>query len=146
MLEALFENREQSDAEIEVLSNLGARRFAIGAEIQILFHGEARKQTAALSHHRDPEFDNFLRPFADQVVNHAINGKGNGAGTRQHQTSEAFHQRAFAVAVSAEQGNGLTLHYRDRHAFERAHRAIAGRQTFDFEFKPQDKPSARPDS
>ena len=62
-------------------------------------------------------------------------------GGRRHDPHDAFHQRALAVAVGAEQYDGLAGLHRQRHVLEHPHRAIAGVEAGHGKTTRQDRPS-----
>ena len=62
-------------------------------------------------------------------------------GTRAHDAHHAFHQRALAVAVGAEQHHGLAGLDVERHVLEHAHVPVGGVDLLDGEAIGQDTPS-----
>ena len=62
-------------------------------------------------------------------------------GHRPHDAHHAFHDRALAVAVGAEQHHGLARPDLDRHVVDHPHRAIAGIDAGDRKAIRQDRPS-----
>ena len=65
----------------------------------------------------------------------------DAAGARPHHAHDAFHQRALAVAVGAEQHHGLAAGDGQRHVLQHAHRAVGGVDALDGEAIGQDRPS-----
>src|SRR5271157_6188068 len=64
--------RKSFEADGEIARELGPRSRAIGAEQEIFFDRQHRKQSAPLRHERDAEIDDVLRGAADQVVMNAV--------------------------------------------------------------------------
>ena len=79
-------------------------------EQEILLDGKARKQAAAFGHERNAEVDDLLGGAADELVPLAVDLDGDAAGARTHDAHHAFHQRALAVAVGAEQHHRFARH------------------------------------
>src|SRR6202041_8943 len=65
---------------------------------------------------------------------------GTSATPRPHQAHDALHQRALAIAVGAEQRDGLAGRNVERNAAQRLDRTIAGIEIADREAKCQDRP------
>ena len=126
-------------------SSSRARGRAIGAEQQVFLDRQQRKQPAALRHQRDAEIDDLLGGAADQIVVDAVDLGDDRALARPHHAHDAFHQRRLAVAVGAEQHDGLAAADLDRHIIDHAHRAIGGVNAGDGEATGQDTPSRLPD-
>ena len=137
----LGQARKRLEAEIEIGLDLRARLRPERAEQQVFFHRQFRKQPAAFRHQRDAEIDDLLGPHADQVVLLAVDFRDDAAGDRPHDAHDAFHQRAFAVAVGAEQRHRLAGVHRHRDVLDHPHRAVGGVHVFDGEATGQDKPS-----
>ena len=132
--------RKSFEADGEIARELGPRSRAIGAEQEIFFDRQHRKQSAPLRHERDAEIDDVLRGAADQVVMNAVDFRDDRAFARPHYSHDAFHERRLAVAVGAEQHNGLATAYLERHILDDAHRAISGMDAGDGQAIGQGKP------
>src|SRR5262249_26363194 len=124
----------------EIAVDGAARSRAEGAEQQVFLDGQLRKQPPAFRHQGDAEIDNLLGRAADEVVPLAIDLGDDAAGGGPHHAHHAFHQRALAVAVGAEQRNRLGVRHRQRDVLEDAHRAVAGVDAADREATRQDRP------
>jgi hypothetical protein len=132
---------ERLEAEIKIGLDLRARLRPEGAQQQIFFYRQFREQPAAFRHQRDAEIDDLLGSHSDQVMLLAVDFRDDAAFVRAHDAHDAFHQRAFAVAIGAEQSHGLAGLDADRHVMDHAHRAIGGVYVFDGEATGQDTPS-----
>ena len=60
-----------------------------------------------------------------------IHLQNNGALGGPHHTHHAFHQRAFSVAIGAQQRNRLTVVNRQAYAVQRLYRTITGADVVD---------------
>ena len=96
-------SKQNSRLRLDLRARLGPE----GAEQQVFFHRQFREQPAAFRHQRDAEIDDLLGSHADQVVLLAVDFRDDAAGDGLNDAHDAFHQRAFAVAVGAEQGHRL---------------------------------------
>src|ERR1035437_9374542 len=94
---------ERLEAEIRMPLDLRARLRPEGAQQQIFFYRQFREQPAAFRHQRDAEIDDLLGSHSDKVMLLAVDFRDDAAGGRAHDAHDAFHQRAFAVAIGAEQ-------------------------------------------
>ena len=81
----------------------GARGLPVGAEQQVLLDGEPREQPPPLRHQRDAEVDDILGGQADEVVLAPSTSATMLPRVGRTMPGDAFHQRALAVAVGAEQ-------------------------------------------
>ncbi len=123
---ALGQARENLEAEIQIGPDLRARLAAGSAQQQVFFHGLAREQAAAFRYQRDAEVDDLLGGHADQIVAVTVDLGDDLALARPHHAHHAFHQRALAVAVGAEQHHGLAAGDGERDVLEHPHRAVGG--------------------
>ena len=137
----LGQAREGLEAEIEIGLDLRARLRAEGAEQQVFLHRQFREQPAAFRHQRDAEIDDLLGVQADQIVLLAVDLGDDAAGGRAHDAHDAFHQRALAVAVGAEQRHRLAGVDRHRDVLDHPHRAVGGVHVLDGDATGQDTPS-----
>jgi len=110
----LGENRKGLEAELQVLRHRRARAPAVRPEQQILLHREPREKPPSLGHERDAEVHDLLGREAREVVLDAVDRCPDDARDRRHDAHDAFHQRALAVAVGAEQGHRLPVVHRQR--------------------------------
>ena len=94
-------------------------------------HGEARKQASPLGYEHDTKIDDLFRGHAGKVVVDALDHRGDASGVQGHHAHDALHERALAVAIRAEQGNGLAIAHGERDTVEDLHRTIAGAQPLD---------------
>ena len=117
---------EHAVTKVEIARHFGARRRTERAEQEILLDGELGKQPPPLRHQRNAEIDDFFRRAADQIVLLAVDLGHDRSGARPHHAHDAFHQRRLAVAVGAEQHDGLAVAHLDRHVLDDADRAVAG--------------------
>src|SRR5690606_29026397 len=101
------EARKDFAAEIVILFELLPRGLAERAQHQVLLDRQLREEAAAFRHERDPEIDDLLRALADELVLHAVDFQRDAALARPENPHDAFHERALAVAVRAEQHHGL---------------------------------------
>jgi len=62
--------------------------------------------------------------FPARIDAHAVRFQNDRAARGLQQSHDAFHQRALAVAVGAEQRDRLALAHLERHAMQRAHGAV----------------------
>ena len=118
-----------------------ARLAAERAEQQVFLHGQPRKQPAAFRYQRNAEVDDLFGGAADEVVALAVDLGGDAAGARAHDAHDAFHQRALAVAVGAEQHHRFAAADGERHVLEHAHGAVGGVDPLDGEAIGQGRPS-----
>ena len=79
------------------------RDAAVGAEQQVLLDRELRKEPPPFRHQRDAEIDDLLGRAPDELVACAVDLGDDAAGRGTEHAHDAFHQRALAVAVGAEQ-------------------------------------------
>ena len=121
-----FQAIEHAVTEVEIACHFGARGRAERAEQEILLDGELGKQPPPLRHQRNAEIDDFFRRAADQIVLLAVDLGDDRSGARPHHAHDTFHQRRLAVAVGAEQHDGLAVVHLDRHVLDDADRAVAG--------------------
>src|SRR5262249_49975476 len=121
----------------------GACRTSVGAEQQVLLHSQLRKQPPALWYQCDAKIDDLLSAEPREVMRPAIDLGENASRCRPHQPHDALHERALAVAVGAEQDNGLSGADRDRDVLDHTHSAIAGMDALKQEATGQGRPSLR---
>ena len=67
----------------------------------------------------------------DEIVLDAVDHRDDAPGARPHDPHDAFHERALAVAVGAEQRHGLAVVHGERDAVEHLHRAVARAEVLD---------------
>src|SRR5439155_1285569 len=96
------------------------RRLAESAEQEVLLDAELGKQSPSLGHHGDAQVDDLLGRQARQVMGFSIQVETDRAARGADHAHDAFHERALAVAVGAEQRHGFALLDSDRHAMARA--------------------------
>jgi hypothetical protein len=132
--------RERLVAGLEILLDLFARGLAERAEREILLDGEARKQPTPLRHQRDAEIDDLLGGEAGEIVLHAVDGGHDPPGARPYDAHDALHERAFAVAVGAEQHDGLARLGVERDVLQHADRSVGGIDSLDGDATGQDTP------
>ena len=104
LAEALLESREKVNDEFEV-SLLGVAGAAgVGAEHEVLAHGQLAEDAAALGHQRDAGLDDLMRRQRRQFA--AAEGD-RPAGKVRHQAGDRLEERALAGAVGAEDHHHL---------------------------------------
>ena len=133
----LRQHREGLEREGQVACDLRPGRRAKGAQQQVFLDRELREEPAPLGHQRDPEVDDFFGGHPGQVVARAVDLEHDAAGVGLDDAHHALHQRALAVAVGAQQRDGLALIELHRHAVQCAHRAVAGADVPDGELNGQ---------
>src|SRR5256886_691029 len=121
----------------------GRRLFPkLSVEENLLLGAELGKQSPSLGHHGHAQVDDLLRRQAGQVMGFSIQVETDRAARGADHAHDAFHERALAVAVGAEQRHGFALPDSNRHAVERAHRAVSGVYCRDPQLKRQGRLSA----
>ena len=103
-MQHLLEHRKQL---VQLGRNRRVGAFVSQAHAQVFFHGEARKNLAALRHKAHAGAGAFVRRG---VVNR-LAVKLDAAGLDGHQAHERLEQRGLAHAVAAQQ-NGDLAHLR----------------------------------
>src|SRR6516165_11683074 len=141
---ALAQHREGLEAERQIAIDVGPGTRAIGAEQEILLHRELREEPPALGYQRDPQIDDLLGRAPREIDAPAVGLQVDLAGVGSQETHDALDQGALAVAVGAQQGDGLPFAHLDRHAVEHADGPVAGVDVADDDPTRQDRPYLRP--
>ena len=94
---------------------------------------------------RKPLSIGFEEIAAHKIVRDAIDLGKDAPGTRAHHAHDAFHERALAVAVGAEQHHRLASVYDQGDVLQHAHAAITRIDVGDTEIIGQGTPSPLPD-
>src|SRR5581483_10394655 len=99
---------------------------AAGTEQHVFFHRLPWEQAATLRHQCNAEIDDLFGGHADEIVSLTVDLRCNGPRVRAYHAHHAFHQRAFAVAIGAEQHHGFAAADCKRDALEHADGAVGG--------------------
>jgi len=98
------------------------RRRDEGADLQIVFHAEPRKQAPVFRNVCDPVRDDAMRRNAFDRSPMKRNRAGDGGDESRYHP----HQRGLAGAVGADHAHRLAGGNRERYIEQRPERAIAG--------------------
>ena len=140
LMTALCKAWEGLEAGCEIVLHLRPRGRTECAECEIFLDRQLRKQPASFRHQRDTEVDDFLGGEARQVVLDTIDLGDDASGARPHEAHDAFHERALAVAVCAEQNDSLARPRANADVFQHAHRAVGRIDVLDDDATGQDTP------
>jgi hypothetical protein len=120
---AFGEPRKQRHHAVEVFALGGAGALRIGAELEILAHGQFGENAAPLRHQRDAGLDDLMRRQCEQVLPVEADAR---AVLRSHQACDGLEQRRLAGAVRAEHHDNLARLHVEIDAGERLMLAVAG--------------------
>src|ERR1700690_4161736 len=115
-----------------------ARLLTEPPEIEVLLDRQFWQKMPPLRHENHASRDDFLGRQADEIDGFTIDPRDDGASRRAKQAHHAFHQRALAVSIRAEQCDRLALTDDQRHVIKRAHMSVSGRKIRYREAIPQD--------
>ncbi len=123
LLAPLGEDREAGGQLVQVALDVAVAP-RVGAHFQVLEHGHAAEDAAALGHVGDAAGGDGVRGQAGQVgavVPHRSRARAEQAG-------DGAEQRRLAGAVGAEHGDHLARPHLERDALQRRDRAVVNRQ------------------
>jgi hypothetical protein len=112
-------------------------------EEQVLLDRQSGEQPASLRHQRHAQVDDLLRGQTGEIVPLAVDLEHDRALRRAHHAHDAFQERALAVAVGAQQGDGFALRHGYRYPVQRSDGSIAGINVFDAKIQAHNEGVAR---
>src|SRR5262245_59499131 len=99
---SLVQDWEGLETETQIVRHGLAGLCAVGTEQQVLFNGEFWKQPTSLGYKRNAQVHNGLGGLAAQIDTLAVDFHKYLAGIHRHQTHDALHQCAFAIAIGPQ--------------------------------------------
>src|SRR5215471_12423287 len=120
---------------------VSSRLRSVRAEEEIFLDAELGEQSPPLRHERHAEPHDLLRTTAREIRALAVGLEEDFPGVRAHDAHDALEQGALAVAVAAEEDDGLPLIEAQGDAVQHAHAAVAGVYASHHEATRQGRPS-----
>ena len=109
-----------------VLSDPAANPSQVVAAQRAVDHAAPTQRHHARGHQRHAQIHDLFGREPGQIVARSIDVQHDRSRLGFDHAHDAFHERALAVAVGAQQHHRLSLIEFERHAHEGAHRAVAG--------------------
>src|SRR5438093_2191212 len=120
---------QRGEESVDALERPRPAALAIGADLKIFLHRQARKDPPPFGH----EHDALLDERVGRLATDRASRKRHGAARHRQRAGDRSQKRRLARAVRADHGDGLPLGHPERHVAQRLEVPVEGRQILDAE-------------